>query len=300
MMCGFCTNRLRRWMVAILMVLVGTGVLGLTHPPCEHDGVRTSNGVAAGDPNPWRADVATDLLTWRDWLEDGSFEIGTGAAFVLEHPTQSLATIPLARREASARTGGFGLRIEAGPAEGGILALRFVLEKGEQTRCTFWARSRGQSIDLPVSVLGAETSRASQFVPIHTPTEAYRVGTEWTQVQFTFSNTKGLAYAVLAIEVGPNQCVDLDDARIEAEQWKMADETDCTRRVGGTPVPLFPVAPVHFNVLIHIEDPALITQQEGYFREKTAVFSELARRFREHGGFLTIQPEEDSYLDEAL
>jgi len=81
--------------------------------------------------------------------------------------------------------------------------------------------------------------------------------------------------------------------RIEAEQWSEPSICRLERTVGGIRVPLTPVAPFHFNVLIHIEDPRLLLQNESYFREKTVVFTELARILHKHGGFLTIQPEED-------
>jgi pimeloyl-ACP methyl ester carboxylesterase len=278
--------------VAVAVVLFGASLLGVSEGPCSTDASSMPSLADLSTPNPLRAIVADELLAWQDWLEDGGFEEGIGTASVITHPASPLASVRLMRSEEAARSGKYGLRVETGPSEGGIVSLQFVLEKGEQTRCTFWVRSLDRSIDLPVSVLGAET-RHSQLIPIHEPADSFRAGTEWAQVQFTFDNARGVAHAVLAIEVGPNLRLDLDDASIEAEQWKTAQQTACTRIVGGIPVPTTPAAPVHFNVLIHIEDPSLITQQEAYFQEKTAVFTELACLLHAHGGFLTIQPEED-------
>jgi len=284
---------LKYCVLAFAVAVLGVFLLGSSEGPCESDALRTSLLVDANVPNPLCAVVADDLLTWRDWLEGGGFEEGTGAAFVIEHPAKRLVPMQVLWSEDAARSGGHGLRIETGPSEGGLLALRFVLEKGEQTRCTFWARSLDHPIELRVSVLGAETRVASEMVPLYEPPEPFPIEIDWTEIQFSFENTRGVAYAALAIEVGPNVRLDLDDARVEAEQWKMAERASSTRIVGGIPVPLAPAAPIHFNVLIHIEDPALITKREEYFREKTAVFTELARLLHGHGGFLTIQPEED-------
>lgn len=244
-------------------------------------------------PNPLRAVVSERILTWHNWLEDGGFELGTTAIESLAHPAAGLTSASVLRTKGAARSGAYGIRIEAGQGEGILFALRSEIEKGEQTRCTFWARSLDGPTDLRVSVLGVESGSADEPRSIHTPDTAFEIGTDWALVQFTFANTHGVKYALFTIGVGPNQTIDIDDAAIEAEQWKLPQISRFERTVGGIPVPLRPQAPIHFNVLIHIEDPALITQREAYFREKTAVFTELARTFREHGGFLTIQPEED-------
>jgi len=265
---------------AAALVAAGSG-----HEPVAGD----PSGIV---PNPLRAVVSEDLLGWRDWLEDGGFERDTDAVVQLEHPVRRLAPASVVHTPLAARTGDYGVRIESGPQKGVLFALRCGIEKGERTRCTFWARSQRGTAELTVEVLGVEGD-AAEPVALHTPGEPFEIGTDWTQVQFTFATTRGVRYALLTVDIGPNRTIDIDDASIEAEQWPLPSVCRLERTVGGIPVPLTPTAPVHFNVLIHIEDPRLITRQEAFFREKTAVFTELARVLNEHGGFLTIQPEED-------
>ena len=251
-------------------------------------------GSASSDvvPNPLRAVVSEDLLEWKDWLVDGGFERGTDAVVLLAHPAAQLPPALVDRLTDAARSGNYGMRIESGPGEGVLFALRSEIEKGEATRCTLWARSLRGPAELKIEVLGVEGGKTEPRV-LHKPEAGFELGAEWTQVQFTFGNTRGVEYALFAIDVGPNRTIDIDDASIEAEQWALPAVCRLERDVGGIPVPFKPQAPVHFNVLIHIEDPRLITRNEAYFRQKTAVFTELARVLHEHGGFLTIQPEED-------
>ena len=243
-------------------------------------------------PNPLRANVENDLLEWRDWLEDGGFEEGWGSSTLMPHPVESLASASVMRTGQAARSGTYGLRITSRVGEGAILAVRSKIEKGEWIRCTFWARSADGPTELRVSVLGVE-SGANAPRTLHAEGSPITVESEWTQVQFEFFNTQGVEHGLLSIDVGPNRAIDIDDVSFEAEQWRMQDRAMLERIVGGIPVPITPLAPVHFNVLIHIEDPRLITQQAGYFWQKTTVFTELARLLHKHGGFLTIQPEED-------
>jgi len=258
-------------------------------------GLATGDGTSGGDPrlpNPLRANVEEDVLEWRDWLEDGGFEEGWGSSMPMSHPVENLSPAAASRTEQAARSGTYGLRITSQTGEGTILAVRSKIEKGEWIRCIFWARSAGGPTDLRVSVLGIE-SGADAPRTLHAEERPFAIESEWTQVRFEFFNTRGVEYALLSIDVGPNRTLDIDDVSIEAEQWRMQDRAMLERVVGGIPVPIVPLAPVHFNVLIHIEDPRLITQQAGYFWQKTTVFTELARLLHEHGGFLTIQPEED-------
>jgi len=277
-----------RWgMLACLATGIACGVVFVTGL-----GTDTSTG---GDivPNPLRAVVSEQLLEWHNWLEDGSFEEGSIEYEVLAHPVEHLASATARWSADGVRTGTRGIRVVSGPGEGMLFAVHSPIEKGEQTRCTFWARSVHGPSDVRVSVLGVDRGHEDQPRTLHELDGPISIGTDWTQVQFTFGNTHGVDYALLAIDIGPNRTIDIDDVSIEAEQWKTQDAAMLERTVGGIPVPIVPLAPVHFNVLIHIEDPRLITQQPAYFWEKTTVFTELARTLHEHGGFLTIQPEED-------
>ena len=279
-----------RWGIAWGGVLALTLAFALA--AAQSDCGRTAE-VPGNGPNPMRAHVAEEIVEWRDWLIDGGFEAGNGAIEILDHPQKQLAPALVERTTEAARSGDWGLRIDAGPGQGTVVALRSPIEKGEETRVRFHVRSLKGPYAPRIRVLGVEKGRDASVRVLYTPETPRRVGEAWSMVEFSFFNTQGLAYALVAIEVGANTVLEIDDAAIEAEHWAMAPATRCMRRVGEIDVPIEAAAPVHFNVLIHIEDPKLITQQEGYFREKTAVFTELARTFSEHGGFLTIQPEED-------
>lgn len=284
----------RRQLVALVLIaLASVLALAAADSGCDDTSRDIVSDVDPTLPNPLRTVVADEILTWHDWLPDGGFESGAGAAVILGHPVERLTPGSVERTSAAARSGDWGMRIETGANEGVLFALRAPMEKGEETRVVFYARSLAGSLPLRVSVLGVEKGRDAEPRALYTPETPIHVDETWTRVEFSFYNTHGFAYGLVAIDVGPNIRLDIDDASFEAEHWAMAPATRCSRQVGGINVPIEPVAPVHFNVLIHIEDPKLITQQEGYFREKTAVFTELARIFSEHGGFLTIQPEED-------
>ena len=279
-----------RWGI-LSMIVAGIGC-AIAVATSGTDCAATRSAVDPALPNPLRAIVSEELSTWRNWLENGSFEDLNRPLQYLQHPVSSLTEGGVMWTGEAARTRSRGLRIENGPDEGVFFGIRSKVEKGERIRCTLWARSNRGPASLRVSMLGVVRGESGPPRTLYRP-EPFHIDESWTQIRFTFANTQAVEYALLAVDAGPNMAIDIDDAAIEAEQWAPAQPNRCSRTVGGITVPLEPVAPVHFNVLIHIEDPALITQQEGYFLEKTAVFSELARVLHEHGGFLTIQPEED-------
>jgi len=279
--------------------LIGTCVLAFPLGRCGDgtcEGPETTalcpEDCAVGLPNPLRAIVSEDVLVWRNWLEDGSFENGESAVELLPSPATGLRAASVSRTAAAARTGGFGMRIESAHDEGIVFAVRCGIEKGEATRFTLWARSPREATAIEVDVLGVEGGSEPPRL-LYEPPRAFSIGTEWTRIQFAFENGRGVRYALFALNIGPNQSIEFDDASVEAEQWASPELSGEARIVGGITVPAEPPAPFHFTVLIHIEDPRLITQSPAYFYEKTAVFRELARVLHEHGGFLTIQPEED-------
>jgi hypothetical protein len=292
-------HRLSQRLVAVLICLVGTCTLAFPLGRCG-DGIceRPETALLCPEdcadtvPNPLRTIVSEEILAWQDWLEDGSFEDGDAAVELIPHPTARLRSATVARVAGAARTGAFGMRIDCASDEGIRFALRCGIEKGEATRFTIWVRSPGGPTTLAVDVFDVEAGPDDLRV-LYEPPADFSIGTDWTRVQFAFTTARGVDFALFALEVGPNQAIEVDDASVEAELWAAPDDGEPTRIVGGIPVPVEPAAPFHFNVLIHIEDPRLITQNPSCFYEKTAVFRELARALHEHGGFLTIQTEED-------
>jgi hypothetical protein len=242
-------------------------------------------------PNPVRAVVSEDLLEWHDGLEDGGFEEGTACLTLLD-PAGSLTRASVVRSPEAAHSGLWGLKVAATAGQGIVLGLRTNVEKGEDVRFSLWARSSGGAVAVPVRVLGVEKIGAAPITLYALP-ERFAVGAEWTRLEFAIDNRRGLEYAILALDVGANMTLLIDDAMAEGTQWRMAARVDGGRIVGGVNVPAEPVAPVHFAIVIHIEDPSLLQQQQAYFLQYTAIFTEMARILHEHGGFLTIQPEED-------
>jgi len=104
---------------------------------------------------------------------------------------------------------------------------------------------------------------------------------------------KAAKYALLTFEVGPETSLYIDDVAISLPIWRMAEYIDQGKIVGGVTVPQQPATSTHFNIVIHIEDPNLLHSSRAYFEEQTAIFTELAKIIHRHGGFLTIQPEQD-------
>jgi len=242
------------------------------------------------NPNPHRAVISQDLIEFHNWLADGGFEEGVAEVVVSDHSDGALGRANVERSQAAARTGSWGYAITAGPGEGATFSVKAYVEKGEDIRFSFWARSAGSELSLQPMVFWVENEEDWGRPMLANPVT---VGSEWTQVRFVTEIGQGVRYALLSFEVDPGVTLHVDDAQVELPLWKMAEYAGPSRTVGGIPVPAEPVAPVHFTFLIHIEDPNLIHTNEAFFQQKTAVFRELARVFYEHGGFLTIQPEQD-------
>jgi hypothetical protein len=249
---------------------------------------------ACEDPNPIRAVVSEELLEWRNWLEDGGFEAGQTEVVISDFPVGDLGRAAAERTAAAARSGSFGFAVTARPNEGATFSVKFYIEKGEDIRFSFWARSLEGEVSIQpkicwVGMQDAEGEPLESYVPERT----YDIGPEWTQVTFVADNMQIYRYGLLSIEIGPNTVVHIDDVQVEFQNWRMAEYSGDSRLVGGIPVPLEPAAPLHMTVLIHIEDPPQAQLNEAYFQQQTAIMSELARVLHEHGGMLTIQPEED-------
>jgi hypothetical protein len=248
----------------------------------------TGGDDACANPNPQHAVISEDLLEWHNWLEDGGFEKGLTDVQISHHYLDTLEYATAERSQAAARTGNWGYAITAGPGEGLTFSIVAYVEKGEDILFSFWVRSpEGESTIEPLVFW--VTGEGGWGEP--TRFGSVTVGPEWTEVRFVADTTKGVRYALLSIEAGPNTNVYVDDFQVALPAWRVAEYAGESRAVGGIPVPPEPVAPVHFALLIHIEDPQQIGNVRAFFEQKTAVFRELARICHEHGGFLTIQPE---------
>jgi hypothetical protein len=246
------------------------------------------------DPNPVRAVVSQDLLEWRDWLDDGGFEEGRTEVVVSDHPAGGLKLAATERSAVAARTGSFGYVIDAGASEGVTFSIKFYIEKGEDIRFSFWARSLKGDVSLQPRIQWVEMqTKVDAPSESYVPDTTFSIGADWTKVEFVTDNTATYRYGLLSLEVGPNAALYLDDVRVEFPNWRMAEYTGASRLVGGVPVPPEPLAPLYMTVLIHIEDPPQLQLDERYFQQQTAIMRELARVLHEHGGMLTIQPEED-------
>jgi hypothetical protein len=249
---------------------------------------------ACSNPNPRRAIVSSELVEWHNWLEDGGFEAGTTEVVISDPSHASLGRAVVERSEAAARSGSYGYAISAGPNEGVTFSVEFYIEKGEDIRFSFWARSASGEVSLQPKVYWVEMEpKEGQPMESYTPDRPFAVGSDWTEVSFVTDCTQIYRHGLLSLEVGPNTTIHLDDYQVEFPNWRMAEYPGESRVVGGIPVALEPVAPVHINVLIHIEDPPQLQTNEAYFWQQTSIMRELARVLHDHGGFLTIQPEED-------
>jgi hypothetical protein len=238
--------------------------------------------------------VSEELLEWCNWLEDGGFEEGRTEVVISDSPVGGLQRAAAERTAAAARTGSFGFAITAGPNEGATFSVKFYIEKGEDIRFTFWARSLEGEVSIQPKVFWVGMGDGEgEPLDSYVPDRAYDVGPEWTQVAFVADNTQIYRYGLLSIEIGPNTVVHIDDVQVEFQNWRMAEYSEDSRLVGGIPVPLEPVAPLFMTVLIHIEDPPQLQVSDAYFQQQTAIMRELGRVLHEHGGMLTVQPEED-------
>jgi hypothetical protein len=267
-----------------------------TASPTAETTISTSPSVTTSsvcsEPNPQRASIQ-DLVEWRNWLDDGGFEAGKTEVVIANSSQNTLSLAQAERSREAARSGAFGYILTAGANQGLIFSIRSYLDKGEGVRFSFWARSPNGEIVLQPTVTWVERGQENKPGISYTPDQSFRISSEWTQVSFETENTQILRYALLNIEIGPNMTLHIDDVQVEQELWRMAEYAGESRIVGGIPVPLQPVAPTHISFLIHIEDPSNLQMDERYFQDRTAVFTELAKILDKHGGFLTIQPEED-------
>jgi hypothetical protein len=259
---------------------------------CQATQPSLTGGEACQNPNPRRA-VISELLDWQNWLPDGGFEQGNAEVVLADSPQGGLKRGRAERSQQAAHTGSWGYAITTGAGEGLVFSVKFFMEKGENTRFSFWARSAGGEVSLKPSVESLNFSDTAKPTQAYGSATAYTVGTDWTQVMFETKFSQVDAYALFSLTIPPDTTLYLDDMAIEFPIWEMAEYSGVHRTVGGIPVPNEPVAPVHINFLIHIEDPASLQLNEAFFQTKTAVFRELAAIFHAHGGSLTIQPEED-------
>jgi hypothetical protein len=243
-------------------------------------------------PNPHHAVVSTDLEIWHDFLSDGGFEEGTAEVVLSSHSQPDLRAGRGERSAAAARTGSFGYEIVTGAGEGTTFSIRAYTEKGDEVQYSFWARSPGGAIDLQPVITGGNRNNLTRPEVHPESAPGFTVGSDWSEIVFSIYNLSD-EYQLLTFEVGPDTTLHIDDVRIEQHIWRTADYSEPTVMVGGIPVPPEPVAPVHLNVLIHIEDPDKLNTIESYFWQQTTIMEELAALLHRHGGHLTIQPEED-------
>ncbi|MEW6718639.1 MAG: hypothetical protein AB1345_14205 [Chloroflexota bacterium] len=242
-------------------------------------------------PNPPRAVVSAELLEFRNVYADNSFEEGLAEVVILPHVDSQLAMASVTRSPAAARSGAWGYQIEAGPGQGAMFSAKAYIEKGQELHFSVWVRAPFGRLSLTPQVFWVENEND---LGVPTRGETVAVGQEWTHIELKLSTTIGARYALLAFEVGPESMLYIDDVEIAVPYWHMAEyPAGQGRVVGGVNVPAEPIAPTHFNIVIHIEDPNLLQTSRAYFEEQTAIFIELARIIYQHGGFLTIQPEQD-------
>jgi hypothetical protein len=260
-------------------------------PETPPEGTRSD---ACDDPNPHHAIVSQELLEWRNWLKDGGFE--AGETEVVVNSLENLSLGNAERSQDAARNGSWGYVLTTGAGEGISFAIKAYMEKGEDIRFSFWARSLNGEVTFQPVVYWVELNKEQGSHNSMVPEGDFTIGEDWTQVTFDGFNDKGLRYALLTLEIGPNSQIHIDDFQVEHPIWKMAEYSSGSRIVGGIPVPVEPVAPVNIAILIHMEDPVALQEVESYFFKESAKFEEMARTLHNHNGQLTIQAEEDWFL----
>ncbi len=241
-------------------------------------------------PNPQRAIVSEDLLEFKNYYADSSFEEGIAEVDILSHPNTDLQMALIERSQEAAHSGSWGYAVKAGVNQGATFGARGYVEKGEELLFSAWVRTSEGVTQITPMVFWVEREND---LGIPTRGESFTVGQEWTQVQLKTSTTKAGFYALLTFEVGPETTLFIDDVEISVPLWHMAEYEGQSRTVGVVTVPTEATAVTHFNIVIHIEDPNLLNTNRAYFEQQTAIFTELARILHQHGGFLTIQPEQD-------
>jgi hypothetical protein len=242
-------------------------------------------------PNPQLAVISDELSSFRNFLPGGDFEDVEQEIVALDSAQPGLTPATVERSREAARQGSWGYAIQAAPGQGVGFFVSSYIDKGEPIRFSMWIRSpEGEATLQPL--VHWEQSEAATAPPFRF--DQVTVGREWTQISFVTQTLEGVQGPTLwGLEVGSNSQLHIDDVMVEMPNWTMAEYATESRQVGGIPVPTEPLATVHFSFLIHIEDPSALQASEEYFQHQTAIFRELARIFHEHGGFLTIQPEQD-------
>lgn len=246
-------------------------------------------------PNPVRASLYDEVYEWVDVYTDGGFETGEAVVRIEEdsqHPGRPLATMTI--NADGARSGDNGVVIESGPGQGGFFNVLALVDKGVEVRYSLWVRSPvGPAAVRPIVIfenqggnpIGAtDNTIVGDPVPI-APDDG------WVQVELIHHSTGNFSFASFGLMLQPNMVLHVDDVAIAPPMWQVPDIDGETRDVGGIQVPVEPIAPVHFSVLIHIEDPQELVRTETLFDRYATVFEELAAILDDHDGFLTIQPE---------
>ncbi len=242
-------------------------------------------------PNPLRAQVGADLEEPWQVLDDGSFELppdDPGAVQIEAGPPDALTSGRFAADPAAARTGGMGWKLESGPGQGGDFQVKVLVDKAETVDYGFWARSTSGSpafVELTISYENGGGPVGEELVqPVEIPAD-------WTEIRVSNAFKENFEMVWFGLRLGPDVALHVDDFFTEIARWKLVEYDGDHATVGTIDVPSEPVAPVLFSILIHIEDPQNLVEEEVSFRQKSAVFEELSAIHAEHGGIFVIQPE---------
>ena len=242
-------------------------------------------------PNPLRASVGGDLEEPWQVLDDGSFELppsDPGAVEVEAGPPEALTSDRFAADPAAARTGSMGWRLEAGPGQGGEFTVKGLVDKAEDVDYALWARSTSGSpviVDFIISYENGAGPVGDEFV------QPIEVGADWTELRVTHSFKENFGLVRFGVRLDEDTAIHVDDFSLEIARWTLVEYDGDHATVGTIDVPSAPAAPVLFSILIHIEDPQNLVEDEVSFRQKTAVFEELSAIHGAHGGIFVIQPE---------
>lgn len=242
------------------------------------------------NPNPVFAIPSEELLEPYEILSDGGLENGT-ADVSLESPEGSGSGAASGALSAvAARTGAYGYYVDAS-AGAAALAVKTDPDKAEDVKLSLWIKIAGSgTADITpfISFKNADGSTAEDK-----KCSSVSVGASWTNLVCTASASSNFLYAMAGVEVPRGVALYADDFSVTVPVWKEATVDPPSTITGGVKVPQEPAAPVLLRFSVHVEGQQQFIKSESYFLQKTAVLTELARVFHEHGGFINIQTESE-------
>ncbi|GEM_PF-2113055 len=252
-------------------------------------------------PTPWLPAAAACATPNRDLgvptreLVDvlagaGSFEHASVETYLVEHPDYPGYDAPTASWiEAAHHDGAYGYKIEATDDQAGEFGLLAGVDKGREVEFIAYVRAPNQSVELELRATPWAVGEGTVSVPATSAT--FTATSSWTEVRFTASFEGDFDGLHVGVPVPPGATVQLDEVQVRSPWMTYAELDEPSVAVGGLEVPAAPTAPLHLNLLIHLEDDPQFLESQDFFERRTRVLSDLTALLAAHGGQLTLQTE---------